>query len=107
MRVQSSASINWRLTGNERREEEGVFGVARGGREGGDGLGRQAGAVLCYFPLSGLASFSKERGLGRRGVSTSTLTLPLHYTRAPLMIGQVYPLHAWLAVAGIYNRVTC
>lgn len=60
-----------------------MVGVARVGCEGGDdGLGRQAGAVLCYFPLSGLASFSKERGLGRRGVSKVHLhtnaTLILH-----------------------------
>jgi hypothetical protein len=56
---------------------------------------------LYYFPLTGLASFSKERGLSRRGVqcdvSTSTSRLPLYYARATTVIGQLYCIYIWLA----------
>ena len=39
-------SIDWRLTGNERREEEEWLRVARAGGAVGDGLDREAGATV-------------------------------------------------------------
>jgi hypothetical protein len=69
---------------------------------GGDdvGLGRwRCYGLLSCFPLTGLASFSKERGLGRRGVSTSTPSSTLYYrARARPSIGQMCSVYFRLAI---------